>query len=195
MTMSSSITWVAVGLAVIASTGLILGRDWRWLLAFLAVQYFCAFWMIQTHWPISMAAAKLVTGWMACAVLGIAQLSSRGEENATFHPQGRLFHFFTAAMVLAVTFAAATRVTGWLGISLPIAWCSLLLLGLGLLHLGITSDPFRVIIGLLSILSGFEILYAMVESSILVTALLAIVNLGLAMAGAYFLTRMPEEEI
>jgi hypothetical protein len=193
--MSSPVTWFVLVLAMISSIGLILSHDWRWLLAFLATQYFCAFWMIQTHWPVSMAAAKLVTGWMACAVLGIAQLNAyKSEEKKASHSQGRLFRFFTAAMVVAVTFAGATRLTAWLAIDLPIAWASLLLLGLGLLHLGVTSDPFRVVIGLLSILSGFEIVYAMVESSILVTALLAIVNLGLALTGAYFLTRTQEEE-
>jgi hypothetical protein len=62
-----------------------------------------------------------------------------------------------------------------------------LLVGLGLLHLGITSDSFQVIIGLLTVLAGFEIMYAAVESSALVTALLAVVNLGLALAGAYFM--------
>jgi len=44
-----------------------------------------------------------------------------------------------------------------------------------------------VIVGLLTVLAGFEIMYAAVESSALVTALLAVVNLGLALAGAYFM--------
>jgi hypothetical protein len=49
------------------------------------------------------------------------------------------------------------------------------------------------VIGLLTVLAGFEILYAAVESSILVTALLAVVNLGLALAGAFFLNTAQEE--
>jgi hypothetical protein len=69
----------------------------------------------------------------------------------------------------------------------------LLLISLGLLHLGITSDPFQVIIGLLTVLAGFEVLYAAVESSVLVTALLAVVNLGLALAGSYFLNGTQEK--
>jgi hypothetical protein len=44
-----------------------------------------------------------------------------------------------------------------------------------------------VVLGLLTFLSGFEVLYAAMESSSLVTGLLAVVNLGLALAGAYFL--------
>ncbi|MGE5375620.1 MAG: hypothetical protein ACM3XO_11245, partial [Bacteroidota bacterium] len=61
------------------------------------------------------------------------------------------------------------------------------LIGMGLLHLGITSYILRVVIGLMTVLSGFEILYAAVEGSILVAALLATINLGLALVGAYLL--------
>ena len=81
----------------------------------------------------------------------------------------------------------------WLGLSSPVAWSGLLLIGLGLLHLGITSDPFRVIMGLLTVMAGFEVLYAAVESSTLVTALLVVVDLGLALAGAYFLNIAQEK--
>jgi hypothetical protein len=40
---------------------------------------------------------------------------------------------------------------------------------------------------LLTAFSGFEIIYAVIETSLLVTGLLAVVNLGLALVGAYLL--------
>lgn len=181
-----TLNWLMLLLAIFAGTGLLFSRDWRWSLGLLAVQYLSVFWMVQAHWPITLAATKLVTGWMACAILGIAQLNAKQESESNWL-QGRLFHIFAAGMVLAATFALSLRVNTWLGLSLPLAWGGLLLIGVGLLHLGITSDSFQVIIGLLTVLAGFEILYAAVESSALVTALLAVVNLGLALAGAYFM--------
>lgn len=192
--MLAALNWVMLLLAIFAGTGLLFSRDWRWSLGLLAVQYLAVFWMVQAHWPLSMAATKLVTGWMACAILGIAQLNAR-EEGVTENTwmQGRLFNIFAAGMVLAATFALSLRVDTWLGLSLPVAWGGLLLVGLGLLHLGITSDSFQVIIGLLTVLAGFEILYAAVESSTLVAALLAVVNLGLALAGAYFMNVAQEK--
>ena len=69
-------------------------------------------------------------------------------------------------------------------------------MGLGMLHLGMTAQPFRVIVGLLTVLSGFEALYAALESSVLVAAMLSIVDLGLALVGSYLLTAKtpnPEE--
>ena len=191
--MLDTITWLMLVIAIFTAAGLFFSRDWRWSLGFLAVQYVCVFWMVQTHWPVSMAASKLVTGWMASAVLGIAQLSgSAVKQSESSRLQGRLFQFFAAGMVLVATFALSLRVVDWLNVSLPVAWAGLLLIAFGLLHLGITSDPFRVVIGLLTLMAGFEILYAFVENSALVTASLAVVNLGLALAGAYFLNNAQE---
>jgi len=72
----------------------------------------------------------------------------------------------------------------------------LLLIGMGLVMLGLNARPLRVVLGLLVLFSGFEILYAMVERSTLVAGLLALVNLALALIGAYLhvaATGSPEE--
>jgi hypothetical protein len=188
------INWLILLLIVCTATGLLFSRDWRWSLGMLAIQFLGVFWMVQAHWSISMASVKLITGWMACAVLGIARLNTGTVGDLdTIWPQGRLFHIFTSAMVFSVTFALSLHVVGWLGLSLPVAWGSLLLIGLGLLHLGITSDSFQVVIGLLTVFAGFEVVYTSVETSALVTALLAVVNLGLALAGAYILLGTQEK--
>ena len=192
--MALTLNWAMLLLSIVTSTGLLLSRDWRWSLGLLAVQYLSIFWMVQAHWPIPMAAVKLVTGWMACAMLGIAHLrASRDKGTDDTWPHGQLFHVLAAGMILTVTYALSLRTVDWLGISLPVAWGGLLLIGLGLLHLGITSESFQVILGLLTVLTGFEILYSAVESSSLVAALLVIVNLGLAMAGAYFMNVTQEK--
>lgn len=193
--MITILNWFAFLIALVTSVGLLLHRDWRWGIGLLAILYLSIFWLVQTHWPISMAAAKLVTGWMACAVLGIAQLNTNpAEETEASWPQGRLFRLFTAGIIMAATFVLSSRTSVWLGLGLPVAWGSLLLVGMGLLQLGISAQPFRVVLGLLTVLAGFEILYAMVESSTLVAALLSVVNLGLALTGAYFLNMLPEEK-
>jgi hypothetical protein len=193
--MTNILNWIVLLLAIFTATGLLFSRDWRWALGLLALQYLGVFWMIQGHWPISMAAVKLVTGWMACAVLGIAHINAKVEqESEKVWLQGRLFHIFAAGMVITATFAFSLRGVTWLTLSLPVIWGVLLLIGLGLFHLGITSDPFHVVVGLLTTLAGFEVLYAAVESSALVTALLSGVNLGLAVAGAYILNIAQEEK-
>lgn len=189
------LNWIAALLALGTSIGLLLSRDWRWGLAILAAQYLSMFWLVNYHWPASMAAVKLVTGWMVCAALGATlRGSTQRPASETAWPEGRLFRLLAAGLVALTTFALAQRTATWLSINLAVAWCSLLLVGMGLLHLGVTARPLRVILGLLTLLAGFEILYAAVESSVLVAALLSIINLCLALAGAYLLDAPALEE-
>jgi len=193
----TTLAWIVVGFTLVTSAGLIISRDWRLELGLLGMQYVGVFWLTNQYWPISMAAIKLVTGWMAIAILGITHLNLKDvdHDSEQFWPQGRLFRIFTAGVVTMIVVTASPRVEAIIpGIGLPIIYSSLTLIGLGMLHLGMTSQPFRVILGLLTVLSGFEALYAALESSILVAAMLSTVNLGLALVGAYLLSARTFEE-
>ena len=187
------VLWLAAILLAATSIGLLLSRDWRWNLGLLAGQYFAAFLLVLAHWSLPMAAAKLVTGWMAVAVLAMTQLDIKNEPVSEISwPEGSLFRAFAAGLVLITVTSAAQPVNAWLpSASLPLVWGGLMLIGMGLLHLGLTVHPLRITQGLLITLAGFEILYASIESSILVTGLLAIITLGLALTGSYLLSLTP----
>jgi hypothetical protein len=178
-------------------------REWRWSIALLAGQYFAAFWLVFLHWPLTMAAAKLVTGWMAAAALGMTQINVNSsylgtreyQSGETSWPQGRVFRIFSAGLVLLAVLTSSQAVADWLpGAGLPVVTASLVLISLGLLHLGMTANPLRVTLGLLTTLLGFEILYSAFENSILVAALLSVVTLGLALAGSYLIALSATEE-
>ncbi len=187
--MSATLLWIAALVLAATSVGLLLSRDWRWSLSLLAAQYFAAFWLVSQNWPLTMSAARLVTGWMAAAVLGMTQMNLKDEAaRETSWPAGRLFRIFAAGLLLATVSAAASGLTDWLpDAGLQSIWGGLVLVSLGLLHLGMTLHPLRVILGLLTTLLGFEIFYATIENSILVAGLLALVTLGLALIGSYLL--------
>lgn len=189
--MALTISWIAVAIILITSTGLLIARDWRWSLILLATQYFCMFILTLQHWPVGMASVKLVAGWMSAAILGMTRSSFPAQdfEETGLWPRGRLFRLFAAGMVLLIVLATTPSVdTIMADAGYAVTGGSLLLIGMGLLHLGITDYNLRVVIGLMTVLSGFEILYSAVEGSILVAALLAVVNLGLALVGAYLMT-------
>lgn len=193
--MNIILNWAAVIFFILTCTSLFMSRDWRWLLGILAAQYLGVFWLTYAHWPIAMAAVKLVTGWMACAALGITQINLRDEPvSETAWPQSWLFRIIAAALMGVATLSLAVRASAWLGMDLSTTWGSILLMGMGLLFLAITGQPLRIVIGLLTLLAGFEILYAAVETSALVAALLAVVNLGLALVGAYLISAAAKEE-
>jgi hypothetical protein len=195
--MNVYISWAAVGLLLITSFGLLLSRDWRWSLGFLAGQYLGMFLIIAQYWPFGLAAVKLVTGWMAAATLGVTRLGLPDEKDQTNNawPQGRLFRFFASMIVVVLAIAVAPTFEKMIpGISRPVVLGGMILFGMGFLQLGITSAILRSILGLLTLLAGFEILHSTVETSILLAGLLALINLGLALVGSYLMNTTQKEE-
>jgi len=165
-------------------------RDWRWLISLLALQYAGVFILTLQHWPLGMSAVKVIAGWMSAAILGMTRSNIIDEQNDTTHtlPQGRLFRLIAASIVSLIVVSGTPLVHDMLAdAGLAVSAGGLLLIGMGLLHLGVTDRILQVTIGLMTVLAGFEILYSAVESSTLVAALLAVVNLGLGLAGSYLL--------
>ena len=195
--MELTIAWIAVVLMVMTSAGLLFIRDWRWSIVLLATQYLGMFVLTLQHWPIGMAAVKVVAGWMSAAILGMTRsgLSSEASAEENSLPRGRLFHLFAAATVVLIVAVVTPGVdTIMADAGFPVTNGGLLLIGMGLLHLGITARIMHVAIGLMTVLSGFEILYSTVEGSVLVAGLLAVINLGLALVGAYLLIASTPQE-
>ncbi|MFO7585333.1 MAG: hypothetical protein R6W69_11435 [Anaerolineales bacterium] len=187
------LSWSAVSMIVATTLTLLLSRDWRWSLVALALQYLAVFILFLGNWPLTMSAAKLVTGWMAAATLGMT-LANR--EDFITAQSSRVFKFFLALVVIGSVWQGAGAMTNWISVfrqgqdgatGFPLLLASLLLIGLGMLQLGVTGEPFRVTLGLLTLLSGFELLSSPLDNSALVAALLAAVTLGIALIGSHLL--------
>ncbi len=191
------LAWLAVLVVTVSSAGLLLSRDWRWDIGFLTAQYVGIGILVAQHWPLSMAAAKLVTGWMTTAALAMTLTSMPFHEPlaGSFWPQSRAFRLFLVGIVLVTALAVTPRVQESLsGIGAPVVAGAIILVGIGLLQLGTSAEILRVVLALLTVLGGFETLYSALESSILVAALLAAVTLGLGLVGAYLLNASAPEE-
>ena len=195
--MAISLAWVAVVLLFITSSGLLLIRDWRWSIVLLAAQYLGMFVLILQHWPLGMGSVKVVAGWMSAAILGMTRsgLSNEESNEESIWPRGRLFRLFAAAIILLIILVVTPSVDNIMAdAGFPVTSGGLLLIGMGLLHLGITARVLPVTIGLVTVLAGFEILYSSVEGSVLVAALLAVINLGLALVGSYLMIAAQAQE-
>jgi hypothetical protein len=188
--MALNFAWIAVAMIIITSVGLLLARDWRWSISLLSIQYIAMFMLALQHWPLGMAAVKVVAGWMAAAILGMTRsgLTNENLNEENIWPRGRLFRIFAAGIVVIIVAGTTPSVdTIMADAGFAVTTGSLLLIGMGLLHLGMTTNILRVTIGLMTVLSGFEIIYSAVEGSVLVAALLAVITLGLALVGSYLL--------
>jgi hypothetical protein len=182
-------SFLSVLLLVITSTGLLISQRWRISLSLLALQYLGIFFLVLQSWPIEMAIVKLFAGWIATAVIGLMILSVRSEfEKDEIWPAGRLFRLLMVLLVIITVWSISPSAMKILpGATTEQMTGGLLLISMGLLHLSLISQPLRVIIGLFTVLGGFEIIYAATEESILVAGILAGINLVLALIGSYLL--------
>ena len=191
------LSWIAVVVIVVTSVGLLIARDWRVSIILLAVQYLAMFFLSLLHLPLGMASVKVVSGWMASAILGMTRsgLPDDDSDEENIWPRGRLFRLFAACIVGIIVTGATPAVDNIMAnAGFTVTAGGLLLIGMGLLHLGISSQILRVTLGLMTVLAGFEVLYATVEGSVLVAALLAVINLGLALVGSYLMIASASKE-
>jgi hypothetical protein len=102
--MALNFAWIAVAMIIITSVGLLLARDWRWSISLLSIQYIAMFMLALQHWPLGMAAVKVVAGWMAAAILGMTRsgLTNENLNEENIWPRGRLFRIFAAGIVVII---------------------------------------------------------------------------------------------
>lgn len=183
---------LAAALMFLTSLSLLLFDNVRLSIGALTLQFAGVFALVAVSWPMELAAVKLVAGWMSVAVFGMALIDHSDELSqleSKLNLPGRLFITLLAALAGLVVLSLLPEILAlFAGATVQQGLGGTFLLGLGLLHLSLSASTDRVITGLLTILSGFEVLFAAMETSILLTSLLAIVNLGLAFVGAYLLS-------
>lgn len=181
--------WIYLPVALLGMTALFLLVNWNWRagIVALALQFLGVFWLTAAVWPLGLAVVKLVAGWMAGAILGASQPGEEALEEGSGRSVGGRFRLAAALLVILLIFSILANAQAWLPVPEPVLLGGMLLISLGLLQLGMTVRPLRITLGLLTVLSGFELLYAALETSVLLAGLLAVINLGLALVGAYVL--------
>jgi hypothetical protein len=201
--------WGLVGLLVAASL-LMVTLSWRLRLAALAVQYLCVAALLTQIVIWQVAVVRLIVG---AGIVGILALTGReltgawpwarpAAPAAVAGPtplMARLaalwktqfsadFPFRVVAVAMALV--AAASLAGQPNTFLPnlppgLKMAGYLLCGLGLFSLGLNEEPLRAGLSLLTLLSGFELLYAAVEPSLAIVGLLAGVDFAVALAVSY----------
>lgn len=180
---------------VITAMSILVFRDWRIVSGALILQYLGVFALVAQSWPVGMAVIKLIVGWMATAAISLTYYRRENIPLFAETPSSFIFRGLIGLLVILTVFIAAPSLQSAMfpGLDLYILQGGLMLIGLSLMQLGTTQDTFLTIVGLLSVLSGFEVIYAGLELSSLLTGLLAIVNLGLSLVGVYFIVKVNEE--
>jgi hypothetical protein len=186
---------------LVAAAALVLFTDWRIRLLALAVQYVAAAILVTQAVMLEVAIAKLIVGSLVVVILVMtaAQYNFGRAPALTTSPDAaapRRFEVPTALpfrlMATVMFVIAAVYLAGQPNMVLPglqvapaLNIASYLLMALGLLNLGLSEEPMRAGTGLLTLMTGFELFYAVVEPSLAVVALLAAAQFGVALAISY----------
>ncbi len=115
-------------------------------------------------------------GWNDPGALSGSLPGGRGFRLAALLLFGTAAWGLSAALLDALPQESPTRVT-----------CALVVLSIGLLHLGLSQEQGAAGIGLLTTLIGFEILYAGLEPALAVRAVLAAIMVGIALVSSVLL--------
>lgn len=183
-------------------TGLVIAVVWDWRLALLAlaVQYMASSLLFVDVLEPRLAIVKLFVGVFICLILYFAarQASALQEagivsadetsvgENGRREQTTLAFRTFLALMVAL----AALALSGRAGYRLPavpahVNLAIYALAGMGLLLLALTTRPLTAGMGMLMVMSGFELFYNTLEQSTSMLILLAAANLILALTISY----------
>lgn len=181
------LAYIGLFLVMVTSLEQLISNNKRFSLIALAVQYLGVFLLVIQSWSLSLSAIKLIAGWMATAVLSATLFSSDVPDEPSAQDQGRVFRILIGGLIWVLAFTITPSISLWLPLPSAILWSGFILIGMGFLQMGMNPKASKIIIGLLTTLSGFEVLYAAVENSTLVAGILALITLGIALIGAYLI--------
>ena len=174
-------------LLAIAGLSMLLLSDQRTLLAIMIGEYLFGYWLMLTHLPFVESTALLLAGVLAVLILGTSThaFSRRRAWNNSL-PGSVAFRLAAGSIaILAAVGALRAQVVQLSQLGDVYSLGGLILMLAGFLQLGLTSSEFRIGLGLLSLLTGFSMLYVAIEPSLAVVALVAMVHLGIALTVSY----------
>lgn len=202
---TSLLTWETGGLLLTAAA-LVLTMDWRLGFLLLGVQYGLAALVLSQTADWQVVAAKGIVGAFVVVSLILTgravnygrRVPSAGHDEehdwpARFNPWPALdvptnLPFRLAAVALVTVAVGYTVSEGGYtlsGAAPRVCLASYLLMGLGLLNLGLTEEPMSAGLGLLTAMTGFDVLYGSIEPARAVVVLIAAMHFAVALSVSY----------
>lgn len=192
--MLSNISVIAVLILVITTTVLLVMNQWRWMSIAWVFQVFSVFWLTSLSWSIAESIVKLIGGWIIIAIVSSTHPDSILESEHDSISASFGFRFLISGMVWLFSFSIAPNIQEFTQTGIEVIWGGMLLFISGLMQIGLSKNYVRTIIGLITFISGFEVMYASIESSVLVSGLLVFITVGLSWLIIYFNTQPVESE-
>ena len=190
-------TVALLGLAATAGF-LIIVADWRGSVLALTAQYLLAGLLLTRVIRPEIAMIKTLIGAMICLVLyitarrvGWEYLPLAAEERPSRFllvlTSGVPFRIMAALMALSLAYTAALRAP-LSNVPIEVTFGVFTLGMMGIFNIALADEPLKGGMGLLTVITGFELFYSSVEQSLTVVGLLGVVNFMIALAMSYLTT-------
>jgi hypothetical protein len=192
--MSETLRLVSVALLLLAAALNLVRRQWALNILALGLQYICVFLIILEVRSPLLAAIKLIVGLMVSLMLYMTLVSSGLIESLLVRRRlssGEVFRGTIALLLvlISILLSPVLQQSAFPQSSQLLLTASVGLILFGLFQMGTITEPLYLVIGLLTFLSGFELLYASLEFSRVLEALFTAVNLSLALIGCFFIVK------
>ena len=180
---------ILITVIILSITTLLITDSARIVLVFLGVLYLCSFFLTLQVWPLGLAAVHLLTGLLTVIIINVFCSKLTWQSN----PPRIALDILLVVFVGVITFAFAPQLTSYFTESSQYLIIGFFLFIIGLLQAGTAQDTFRVLVSLLIFSLGFQVIYAPLEGSALVTALIALIQIVLALVGSRMVIKNREE--
>lgn len=195
--MSELLNTLPIYIALIAALLNLVRRQWSLNLIALVLQFIFIIPSLLKLFPIQIALIQPFTGIMVSLMLYLTLNEVGGIEpinlTRTVTP-GEIFRALAGIFLLAIILFFLNDFQKAVFPTVPPEhlYLSFGLMLTGILQLGTIREPLYLAIGLLTFLSGFQLLYSALEFSYLLEALFVAVNLLLGIVGSFFIVKNAE---
>lgn len=180
---------VAAAAGTLVSSALLVLPDRRsWWFVGAMLQYGLASVLAAGPNGFQVAAVMFVGGVLAIVILWMSVRDLGNESTGSDASLVGRIGFRVVALCLVLTVGWGAGRAEWIHVAglLPAARAgATMMLAVGLMQVGLFDHALRVGIGVLTLISGFQVIYSVIEPSLAVLALLTLVHLGIAITFGY----------
>ena len=183
--------WINLAFLVLifsACVVFLISRQVKILLGSIGVTTVCIFIISVQFVTFSSGLVRLIATLASLLIIYM----SYGDKTEIFDfvPRSAIIFRITAFVIMiVVALLEGNAIMGFLNISLEVIIGGLIAVFCGILQLGITSSPLKIILGIIFFYVGFSSIFCVIENSLLVNGLLSLVILLLGGLGMYFALR------
>ncbi len=187
---------IGVGIITFAGLAILVNQDPRErrlsILAYILL-YIGTVFLLFRIFSVQILFILFLTGLAGGMILGTDHIDLHAGIHRPAITPGILFMAVFGSVLWVMVLSIEPRIAVWIPVPDSVLFSALWMIVVGIAAISLNDDHFQLFLGLLLVFFGFELVYILLEDSSLVFAFLTAINLLIALAGAYVLSK-PEDD-